>query len=52
MLVLDEPTTGLDAVTLDAVAQQVARLRQGRTTVVVTTSTAWAGVADRVEGIP
>lgn len=49
VLVLDEPTTGLDAVTLDAVAQQVARLRQGRTTVVVTTSTAWAGVADRVE---
>lgn len=52
VLVLDEPTTGLDAVTLDAVAQQVARLRRGRVTVVVTTSAAWVGVADRVEVIP
>lgn len=49
VLILDEPTTGLDAVTLDVVAQNVARLRRGRTTVVVTTSSAWRAVADRVE---
>ena len=49
VLVLDEPTTGLDAVTLDAVAQNVARLRRGRATVVVSTSAAWRAVADRVE---
>lgn len=49
VLVLDEPTTGLDAVTLDAVAQAVARLRRGRATVVVTTSAAWIAAADRVE---
>ena len=51
VLVLDEPTTGLDAVTLDAVARSVARLRRGRRTVVVTTSAAWAAVADRVEEV-
>ena len=51
VLVLDEPTTGLDAVTLDAVAQAVERLRRGRATVVVSTSAAWAAVADRVEEV-
>ncbi|WP_303376916.1 ABC transporter ATP-binding protein [Corynebacterium sp.] len=49
VLVLDEPTTGLDAVTLDLVAQNVARLRRGRATVVVSTSAAWRAVADQVE---
>ncbi|WP_460490811.1 ATP-binding cassette domain-containing protein, partial [Corynebacterium nasicanis] len=49
VLVLDEPTTGLDAVTLDQVAHNVARLRRHRATVVVTTSPAWRAVADRVE---
>lgn len=49
VLVLDEPTTGLDAVTLDTVARNVARLRRGRATVVVSTSAAWRAVADHVE---
>lgn len=49
VLVLDEPTTGLDAVTLDSVVRAVARLRRDRSTVVVTTSAAWLAVADRVE---
>ncbi|AKK08784.1 ABC-type multidrug transport system, ATPase and permease component [Corynebacterium testudinoris] len=49
VLVLDEPTTGLDAVTLDTVAQSVSRLRRERSTVVVTTSAAWIAVADSVE---
>ncbi|GAB2515100.1 Heterocyst differentiation ATP-binding protein HepA [Corynebacterium atrinae] len=49
VLVLDEPTTGLDAVTLDTVAHSVSRLRRDRSTVVVTTSAAWIAVAERVE---
>lgn len=48
ILVLDEPTTGLDAVTLDAVARNVAEFRREKTTVVITTSRPWRAVADTV----
>lgn len=48
-LILDEPTTGLDAVTLAHVAQNVAEFRRDKRTVVVTTSRAWRSVADQVE---
>lgn len=50
LLILDEPTTGLDAVTLDQVARRVAALRAGalRRTVVITSSPTWHSVADRV----
>ncbi|WP_053544891.1 ABC transporter transmembrane domain-containing protein [Corynebacterium deserti] len=48
VLILDEPTTGLDAVTLDEVAQRVEKLRRGRKTVVITANPTWHGVADRV----
>lgn len=48
ILVLDEPTTGLDAVTLQQVALNVAELRKDRRTVVITHSRAWQAVADRV----
>lgn len=48
LLILDEPTTGLDAVTLHNVASDIAQLRQHRRTVVITTSRAWRAVADRV----
>lgn len=47
-LVLDEPTTGLDAVTLDRVARAVARLRRDRRTVLITSNPTWLAVADRV----
>ncbi|MDR7328665.1 ABC transporter transmembrane domain-containing protein [Corynebacterium guangdongense] len=49
VLILDEPTTGLDAVTADEVARRVAALRAGRTTVVVSTSRPWRSAAERVE---
>lgn len=48
VLVLDEPTTGLDAVTLDDVAHAVRELRGDRPTVVITAGRAWRAVADRV----
>lgn len=48
LLILDEPTTGLDAVTLHNVATRTAALRKDRRTVVITTSRAWRAVADRV----
>ncbi|WP_027012347.1 ABC transporter transmembrane domain-containing protein [Corynebacterium freiburgense] len=48
ILVLDEPTTGLDAVTLQKVAINVSKLRKDRRTVVITNSRAWQAVADRV----
>lgn len=50
LLILDDPTTGLDAVTLDSVAHRVAELRAGRRTVVITSNPTWHGVADRVYG--
>lgn len=52
VLVLHEPTTAVDSVTESTIARAVHARRHGvrhdRTTVVVTTSPAWAAVADRV----
>ncbi|MFB9313290.1 ABC transporter ATP-binding protein, partial [Nocardioides plantarum] len=49
VLVLDDPTTALDAVTEAAVARGLHALRAGRrTTLVVTSSPALLAVADRV----
>ncbi len=51
LLVLDEPTTGLDAVTLDQVAHRVADLRSSayRRTLVITSNPTWRTVADQVQ---
>ena len=46
---LDEPTTGLDAVTLDRVASATALLRRNKTTIVITSSRPWEVCADNVE---
>lgn len=51
ILVLDEPTTGLDTVTADEVARAVAAARRDRSTVVITSSGAWRAVADAVEDL-
>ncbi|MFF7451458.1 MULTISPECIES: ABC transporter transmembrane domain-containing protein [unclassified Streptomyces] len=48
ILVLHDPTTAVDAVTEQLIARKVARLRRGRTTVVLTSSPALLDVADRV----
>ena len=48
VLVLDEPTTGLDSITLATVARRVASLRAGRMTIVISSSPSWAAVADEV----
>lgn len=48
ILVLVEPTTSVDAVTEHLIATSVRRVRQGRTTVVVTGSPAFRAVADRI----
>lgn len=48
VLVLQDPTTGVDSVTEQRVAAATASLRRGRTTVVITASPAWVGRADRV----
>jgi putative ABC transport system ATP-binding protein len=48
VLVLHDPTTAVDAVTELRVAEGLRRLRQGRTTLLVTTSPALLSVADRV----
>ncbi len=48
MLVLHEPTTAVDAVTESRIAQGVRRLREGRTTVLITTSPALLSTADTV----
>ncbi|WP_158256068.1 ABC transporter ATP-binding protein [Corynebacterium sp. 13CS0277] len=47
-LVLDEPTTGLDALTLANVVDAVTRERAGLVTVVLSTSRLWAAGADQV----
>ncbi|WP_235206055.1 ABC transporter ATP-binding protein [Corynebacterium glutamicum] len=49
VLILDEPTTGLDAVTLDEVAHRVEKLRRGRKTVVITSNPTWHGVAKQMQ---
>lgn len=48
LLVLDEPTTGLDSITLGTVASRTSELRRGRDTVIVSAAPAWAAVADKV----
>ncbi|GAA3559762.1 ABC transporter ATP-binding protein [Streptomyces osmaniensis] len=48
ILVLHDPTTAVDAVTEQLIARNVAKLRRGRTTVVITSSPALLDVADRV----
>lgn len=48
VLVLHEPTTAVDAASEAGIAERLARLRRGLTTVVVTTSPALLGVADAV----
>ncbi|BAU95881.1 ABC transporter TetA [Corynebacterium suranareeae] len=49
VLILDEPTTGLDTVTLDEVAHRVEKLRRGRKTVVITSNPTWHGVANQMQ---
>ncbi|MEU9360427.1 ABC transporter ATP-binding protein [Streptomyces sp. NPDC048301] len=48
VLVLHDPTTAVDAVTEQLIARKVAKLRKGRTTVVLTSSPALLDAADRV----
>ncbi|MCP2198093.1 putative ABC transport system ATP-binding protein [Lentzea flava] len=48
ILVLHDPTTAVDAVTEQLIARNVAALRRGRTTIVITSSPALLDVADRV----
>ncbi|MEU3708481.1 ABC transporter ATP-binding protein [Streptomyces catenulae] len=48
VLVLHDPTTAVDAVTEQLVARNIAALRRGRTTVVITSSPALLDAADRV----
>jgi ABC-type multidrug transport system fused ATPase/permease subunit len=48
VLVLDEPTSAVDAHTEARIARRVAELRRGRTTVVLTDSPLWSIVADEV----
>lgn len=48
VLVLHNPTTAVDAVTEQLVARNVAKMRRGRTTVVITSSPALLDAADRV----
>ncbi|WP_172382623.1 ABC transporter ATP-binding protein [Streptomyces sp. MNP-20] len=48
VLVLHDPTTAVDAVTEQLIARNVAKLRRGRTTIVITSSPALLDAADRV----
>ncbi|WP_255638048.1 ABC transporter ATP-binding protein [Amycolatopsis sp. DSM 110486] len=48
VLVLHDPTTAVDTVTEARIAEGIARLRRGRTTIVVTTSPALLAATDRV----
>lgn len=50
VLVLVDPTTGVDSVTEQHIATAVHGLRRGATTLVISSSPAWAGAADRVVG--
>ncbi|MFY4717301.1 ABC transporter transmembrane domain-containing protein [Streptomyces sp. LaBMicrA B280] len=52
VLVLHDPTTAVDAATEDAVADRVRRVRERRTTLVITTSPAWLARCDRVIQVP
>ena len=51
VLVLDEPTTGLDEAARDALLEPLQRLARGRTTIVVSHDPAVVGWADRVVGL-
>ncbi|MBN6052026.1 ABC transporter ATP-binding protein, partial [Nonomuraea sp. RK-328] len=48
VLVLHDPTTAVDAVTEQLIARNLAELRRGRTTIVITSSPALLDAADRV----
>ncbi|RFS81315.1 ABC transporter ATP-binding protein [Actinomadura spongiicola] len=48
VLVLHDPTTAVDAVTEQLIARNLAALRRGRTTIVITTSPVLLDAADRV----
>ncbi|MYV99560.1 ABC transporter ATP-binding protein [Streptomyces sp. SID3343] len=48
VLVLHDPTTAVDAVTEQLVARNIAKLRRGRSTIVITSSPALLDAADRV----
>ncbi|MBK1784807.1 ABC transporter ATP-binding protein [Prauserella sp. ASG 168] len=48
VLILDEPTSAVDAHTEARISERVARLREGRTTVVFSQSPLWTAVADEV----
>lgn len=48
VLVLDEPTSAVDAHTEARITERVAKLRQGKTTVVFSQSPLWTHVADEV----
>ncbi|MFJ8769910.1 ABC transporter ATP-binding protein [Streptomyces clavifer] len=48
VLVLHDPTTAVDAVTEQLIARNIAKMRRGRTTVVITSSPAILDAADRV----
>jgi ABC-type multidrug transport system fused ATPase/permease subunit len=48
VLVLDEPTSAVDAHTEARITERVAKLRQGKTTVVLSQSPLWTVVADEV----
>lgn len=50
VLLLDEPTSAVDAHTEARIAERVAALRRGRTTVVFGGGPLWRAVADRVDG--
>jgi putative ABC transport system ATP-binding protein len=48
ILVLHNPTTAVDAVTEQLIARNIAQVRRGRTTLVITASPALLDAADRV----
>lgn len=50
-LVLDEPTSAVDAHTEARIVRRVRELRSGRTTVVLSQSPLWRAVADRVRAV-
>lgn len=49
VLILQDPTTAVDSVTEQKIAERVSQARAGQTTVVYTNAPAWAAVAETVE---